>query len=128
MDTFGNRLKSLRKSKSLTQEELASIFYINKSSISRYENNSQIPEHKLLQKIADFFDVSLDYLLGRTDEENSNIATYNIIKKDTIDHNTFMEYAKFLFMNGSLDEEVLEKIYRDIGELYWEAKEINKKK
>lgn len=128
MDTFGNRLKSLRKSKNLTQEELANVFYLNKSSISRYENNSQVPEHGLLQKIADFFEVSLDYLLGRTDEEKLTIATPNITKKDIKDHNTFMEDAKALFMNDNVAEEDLEKIYRDISELYWEAKEINKKK
>lgn len=66
MASFGDRLKELRKKSNLTQQELASKFYLNKSSISRYENGTQLPEHELLEKIADYFDVSIDYLLGRT--------------------------------------------------------------
>lgn len=67
MTTFGERFKQLRKEKKLTQEQLAEKFFLNKSSISRYEQDKQIPEIDLLQKFADFFDVSLDYLLGRAD-------------------------------------------------------------
>lgn len=44
MATFGERFKQLRKEKNLTQEKLAEMFYTKKSSISRYENNLQIPE------------------------------------------------------------------------------------
>ncbi|HBG3257132.1 TPA: helix-turn-helix transcriptional regulator, partial [Clostridioides difficile] len=53
--------------KKITQQELATILNINKSSISRYEKDQQIPEIKLLETIADYFDISLDYLLGRSD-------------------------------------------------------------
>lgn len=69
MITFGERLKELRNLKKLTQQQLADIFYLNKSSISRYENNGQMPENEVLQKLADFFEVSIDYLLGRTAEQ-----------------------------------------------------------
>ncbi|SDO86722.1 helix-turn-helix domain-containing protein [Clostridium gasigenes] len=69
MISFGDQLKQLRKTKGLTQQQLADKFYLNKSSVSRYENNTQLPENELLQKIADFFNVSIDYLLGRN--ENS---------------------------------------------------------
>lgn len=83
MTSFGDRLKELRKKSNLTQQELASKFYLNKSSISRYENGTQLPEHDLLEKIADYFKVSIDYLLGRTDikdvptnsKENENKKT-----------------------------------------------------
>jgi len=67
MTTFGERFKELRKELGMTQEELATKFYTTKSSISRYENNENIPEINTLQSFADFFDVSVDYLLGRTD-------------------------------------------------------------
>ncbi|HBH0416362.1 helix-turn-helix domain-containing protein [Clostridioides difficile] len=67
MATFGERLKKLRTEKKITQQELATILNINKSSISRYEKDQQIPEIKLLETIADYFDISLDYLLGRSD-------------------------------------------------------------
>lgn len=67
-NTFGSRLKSLRQEKKLTQERFANIFYLNKSSISKYEKDKNLPENQLLIKIADFFDVSIDYLLCRTDQ------------------------------------------------------------
>ena len=70
MASFGERLKELRIEYRLTQEELADKFYLNKSSISRYERNQQVPELDLLQKIADFFKVGVDYLLGNSDIKN----------------------------------------------------------
>lgn len=74
MTSFGQRFKKLRQEKNLTQEKLAEKFFLNKSSISRYEQNKQLPEIDLLEKIADFFDVSVDYLLGRV-EINSTQST-----------------------------------------------------
>lgn len=67
MTTFGERFKDERILKGLTQEQLAKKFFLNKSSISRYEKNSQLPEMSTLEKFADFFDVSIDYLLGKSD-------------------------------------------------------------
>lgn len=67
MPTFGERLKDLRKENNLTQEQLANMFFLNKSSVSRYEKDKQMPENDMLQKIADYFEVTIDYLLGRSD-------------------------------------------------------------
>lgn len=128
MNTFGNNLKMLRIEHGWTQTELAKLLNVAKGTVSNWENENRFPDKDMLNKIADTFKVSMDYLLGRTDEEKLTIATPNITKKDIKDHNTFMEDAKALFMNDNVAEEDLEKIYRDISELYWEAKEINKKK
>lgn len=70
MPTFAERFKELRMEKHLTQQELANMFFLNKSSISRYEQGKQMPEIDLLQKFADFFGVSIDYLMGKTDIRN----------------------------------------------------------
>ena len=70
MSSFSERLKELRLENRLTQEELAEKFYLNKSSISRYERGQQVPELELLKKIADYFGVGTDFLLGK-----SNIRT-----------------------------------------------------
>lgn len=70
MANFGDRLNELRNEKRLTQEQLANKFYLNKSSISRYERGQQVPELELLQQIADFFEVTTDYLLGNSDIRN----------------------------------------------------------
>lgn len=64
--SFGDRLVILRKSNGLTRKALAEKFSISYSALSNYENNERFPDQEMLIKIADFFDVSVDYLLGRT--------------------------------------------------------------
>lgn len=63
----GERLKKLRKEKKLTQSELGSKINVTKVSISGYESGNRSPDTDTLQRLADFFEVSTDYLLGRTD-------------------------------------------------------------
>lgn len=74
---FGDRLKELRSEKQLTQEQLAKIFNTGKASISNYESNRRIPDPYLVEKYADFFEVSIDYMLGKTDMRNDE----DILKK-----------------------------------------------
>lgn len=64
---LSNRLKSLRKSKRLTQKQLAEKINVTHVSISGYESGNRSPDTDTLQRLADFFEVSTDYLLGRTD-------------------------------------------------------------
>ena len=63
------RLKKLRKEKNISQLKLAIDLNMNQNSISRYENYEREADYKTLIKFADYFDVSLDYLLGRTDKK-----------------------------------------------------------
>lgn len=65
---FPTRLKSLRLQHKMTQEQLGKKINVTKVSISGYENGTRSPDVETLQKIAEVFDVSIDYLLGRTDE------------------------------------------------------------
>ena len=67
MALFSERLKLLRTDKKLTQKEFAKILKINERSYQNYEINASTPNFKLLLFIADYFDVSLDYLVGRSD-------------------------------------------------------------
>lgn len=64
---FGQRLRFLREQQGLTQPELAQRLDTVKQNISRYELNLAEPEYSILIQIADYFDVTVDYLLGRTD-------------------------------------------------------------
>lgn len=64
------RLKELRKKRNISQLKLAIDLNMNQNTISRYENLEREADYSTLIKIADYFGVSLDYLLGRTDEEN----------------------------------------------------------
>lgn len=81
IDQFGDRLKKLRKEKGMTQEELAQKFNTGKASISHYESNRRFPDASTIKKYADFFGVTVDYMLGITDEKN----IYESIPAETIE-------------------------------------------
>lgn len=61
------RLKELRKKRKISQLKLAMDLQLNQNAISRYETGVREADYETLIKIADYFDVSIDYLLGRTD-------------------------------------------------------------
>lgn len=61
------RLKELRKEKGISQVKLAMDLCVNQNTISRYENGEREAGYDMLIKIADYFNVSVDYLLERTD-------------------------------------------------------------
>ncbi len=62
------RLKELRKARGLSQLKLAADLNISQNSISRYENGLREADYKTLIALADYFHVSVDYLLERTDD------------------------------------------------------------
>ncbi len=68
---LGNRIKLLRKEQEITQEQLADYLNVSRQSITGYENDGVEPSLNVLIKIADRFNVSLDYLLGRTEEKHN---------------------------------------------------------
>ncbi len=61
------RLKELRKSKNMTQQRLAIELNMNQNTLSRYETGERQADYQTLIIIADYFNVSIDYLLERTD-------------------------------------------------------------
>jgi transcriptional regulator with XRE-family HTH domain len=63
------RLKEIRKKKKISQQRLAIDLNMNQNTISRYENMERQADYETLVRFADYFDVSLDYLLGRCDTE-----------------------------------------------------------
>lgn len=67
---FSNRLKMLRKENNISAEELAQKLNINKSTISRYETGKTDPYLPFVIKIANYFNVSIDWLSGITDIRN----------------------------------------------------------
>ena len=66
------RLKELRKSKKISQLKLALDLKMNQNSISRYETGEHEADYKTLIALADYFNVSIDYLLERTDNPKVN--------------------------------------------------------
>ncbi|MFL0196453.1 helix-turn-helix domain-containing protein [Clostridium sp. WILCCON 0269] len=73
--SFGKRLKQLREEKELTQEELGKIVNLSKPTISKYEKDIIEANNSTLTMLADFFKVSTDYLLCRTEEKESQETT-----------------------------------------------------
>ena len=66
------RLKELRKKKRISQQALATILDMNQNSVSRYETGEREADYKTLIAFGDFFNVSIDYLLERTDNPAVN--------------------------------------------------------
>lgn len=77
MATFAERLKSERLNLNLKQNELAEKLFLDRTSISKYETGKQIPETPTLEKLANFFDVSVDYLLGKSEYRKFNPEKLN---------------------------------------------------
>lgn len=67
MDILGKRIRYLREKYQLSQKQLATRVNLTNAQLSRYELGERKPDPEIIKDIADFFDVSTDYLLGRTD-------------------------------------------------------------
>lgn len=71
-----NRIKALRKEKNLTIKDLSEKFDISQSMLTNYENGSSLPrDNKIWNKLADYFEVSVPYLMGLTSRSSDYIKT-----------------------------------------------------
>ncbi|MGP4073821.1 helix-turn-helix domain-containing protein [Piscibacillus sp. B03] len=125
----GARLKRLRKEKKLTQAELGEIINVSKVSISGYESGDRTPDTDNLRRMADYFEVTTDYLLGRTDNPKGYetdfdpIAEHNrLLKKYGIEDSGFFDIEKWKQM-GPEELKQLEDYFEFIVS---KAKEKNK--
>lgn len=73
MSNFSERLRELRNSRKLSQQNLADELKISKSSVNMYERGEREPGIETLENIADFFNVDMDFLIGKTDVANRAI-------------------------------------------------------
>lgn len=71
MATFNQRMKELRGEKNITLEELAKVLNTTKSTLSRYENNLRTPNADFVKQLAKYFNISIDYLLGNSDDRTT---------------------------------------------------------
>ena len=72
------RLKELRKTHGVSQEKLSKEISVSRSTVAMWESEKSQPDNNMLQKLADYFNVSVDYILGRTDDMNQNPGEENI--------------------------------------------------
>lgn len=74
---MGEKLKSLRTEKKLTQKQVADRIGLAISAVSSYESGTRYPSYDVLVKLARIFHVSTDYLLGMTDTRNVDVTGLN---------------------------------------------------
>lgn len=106
---FGERLRKLRKTKTkYTMKEFGRIFNLAESTISGYETGSRKPDMETIQRFADYFDVSIDYMIGRSDS-----------KEETVKENLFY------FNREGLTDEDIEHLKEHIEFLKKKSKQYN---
>ena len=90
---ISDNIRYLRNLRKYTQKEFASLLGVAQTTVANYENGLRIPDAQKLQKIADIFEVSLDYLLGR---ENRKDNSSNIQKKSSLINNKEESFKIYL--------------------------------
>ncbi|MCT6925858.1 helix-turn-helix transcriptional regulator [Metasolibacillus sp.] len=115
---IGHKLKKLRGKR--TQEEIAHAIGISRASYSHFENGHREPDNEILLKIADLYEVSVDYLLGREDNRGLYVKERNLAYND--EEVAFQAFAndpelqQFYRELYESDEEAVKKL-RDIWEI-----------
>ena len=114
MDTVGSRLKILRSSTNLSQKAIAEKIGTNQSAINRYENDQSELGYKKLLWYADYFDVSLDYILCRTNDPQGRLYGNDspALKKRMADKEEWQQFVEACFdpkspMSAKLKETML---------------------
>ncbi|NLK96342.1 MAG: helix-turn-helix transcriptional regulator [Clostridiales bacterium] len=77
MSKFGDRLKELRENKNLMSKDFAKIMNVEPATVTNWEKGNRFPKEEILIKIADYFNCSIDFLLGRTDDPTSIVYSGN---------------------------------------------------
>ena len=81
---FSERLKELRKEKRITQEQLAAIIGVERSSIGKYEGKSHIiPSDDVKYRIAEYFGVTVDYLMGYSDNPHPHSGNISLTDEES---------------------------------------------
>lgn len=89
---FGENLKILRKSRNITQKELGSIIGLSKAVVSKYENGLGYPTFDVLIRIAQYFGVTTDYLLGVASGKTVDVSRLTDSQIDTV-HRIIAEFS-----------------------------------
>lgn len=90
---FGEILKNLRKSRNLTQKELGAKVGLSKAVVSKYENGMGYPTYDVLIRIAQYFGVTTDYLLGVASGKTVDVSNLTDSQINTI-HQLIAEFNK----------------------------------
>ena len=114
---LNNRLKSLRNEKGVLQKDVAEYLKISTSAYGFYEQGKRIPDVETLNKLSDYYNVSIDYLLGKSNVKES---AEDIINDDTL--------TLALHNDNGIDEELPEEAKKEIEDFIEYVKHKYKKR
>lgn len=119
MREFGERLKKLRTNRHMTQDELGAIFESPKaqSTVGTWERGVRQPSMEDLVRIAEFFNVSIDYLLGLSEEER-RIETFK--EDNPKELKEFLQQNSILFNGAELSPEDKRRMTDILTGLFWD--------
>jgi len=109
MSVVGQKVKTLRESVGLSQAKLAELAGVTQPSINRYENINEMPPLAMLLWYADYFDVSLDYIFGRTDQPQGKLYSFQpeALRKRFATKDEMRRFIEFCFEPGTSGNEKL---------------------
>ncbi len=113
---FGVRLKELRLEKKFTQDDLSKILGVSDRAIGYYESGARHPDFEGLKKLAQFFDVSTDYLLGRTNDRKLDLQD-----PCNLELESYLKYSNIRFDGAPLEEQDKEDLL-DFLRIIWNRK------
>ncbi|MCM3272600.1 helix-turn-helix domain-containing protein [Paenibacillus elgii] len=114
MSNFGEILKDLREKRGMSQPDLADKLGVTRVSISNYENGKASPSYEGLLKIADIFNVTTDYLLGRKEADKHYIDKSNALPEEKAKIERFLKSTEVLIRGkgSKISEEELGYLLR----------------
>ena len=118
---FAERLKSLRQSRNMTQDELCKELGIVRKTLSDYENSRRYPKSAdTITKVCAYFGVTTDFLIGA--EDQAVISAQQKYNADNLAAQRIINEATALFTGGELSDEDKELVFRAISEVFWETR------
>lgn len=130
METLSSRLRALRKEKNITLEQMAENLNTNKVTLSRYETGIREPKQETLNILANYFNVSVDYLFCRTDEKNaiSQEGQADVIK--VLDHvmSDFKNRENVMFDGEPMNQHEFDSFLQSLEVVLTIAKQKQEKK
>jgi transcriptional regulator with XRE-family HTH domain len=116
MKMISDRLRALRLGVGFSQQQVAKILGVEQSTINRYEHDNGTPTPERLLHYADYFDVSLDYIYGRTDNPQGKSYDFepDILKEQFTDKAQMERFIEFCFEPGTAGNEKLKAVIADM--------------
>jgi HTH-type transcriptional regulator, competence development regulator len=125
MSSLGSNIRKLREKENLSQKDFAKKIGISNVVLSRYEKDERKPDYDMLNKIADYFEVTIDYLLGREEKvktkEDSLEEVNKLVKEYGIEQFGFFDIEKW----KDLSQEDIEEIKKHFEYVVFQAKQRN---